>query len=94
MIEKFTSKALLANLAYTFVENVEYDPKYNVFPEIYAKFPALRQQIETLLKEAFHPYKNNFLVLEELRSYFLKNLSILLKHPYRNRAYWLIFDLL
>ena len=94
MMEKFTSKALLANLAYTFVEDVQYEPKYNVFLEIYAKFPGLRQQIEHLLKESFHPYKNSALVLEELRSFFLANLSLLIKHPYRNRAYWLIFDLL
>ena len=30
-MERFTSKALLANLSLTFVEEVQYEPKYNVF---------------------------------------------------------------
>jgi len=93
-MEGFTSKALLANLACTFVEDIRYDPKYNVFLDVYSKFPALKKQIEGLLKEVFHPYKNDILVLEDLRSFFLKNLTVLLKHPYRRQAYWLIFDLL
>jgi len=93
-MEGFTSKALLANLACTFVEDVKYDPKFNIFLEIYRKFPALKRQIESLLREVFHPYKNDILVLEDLRSFFLKNLSILLKHPYRRQGFWLIFDIL
>lgn len=93
-MEKFTSKALLANLAHTFVEDIKYDPRYNILLEVYSKYPGLKTQIETLLKEVFHPYKNSSLVLEELRSFILKNLLILLKHPYKNQAYWLIFDIL
>ncbi|NPA39716.1 MAG: phosphoenolpyruvate synthase [Thermodesulfobacteria bacterium] len=93
-MEGFTSKALLANLACTFVEEVKYDPKYNIFLDIYTKFPALKKQIESILKEVFHPYKNDFIVLDEFRSFFLKNLSILLKHSYRVQGFWLIFDIL
>ncbi len=93
-MEQFTSKALLANLACTFVKEVHYDPKYNIFLEIFSKYPALKKQIKILLKEAFHPYKNSYLVLEEFRSFFLKNLSILFKHPYKSQGYWLIFDIL
>lgn len=93
-MERFTSKALLANLAYTFVQEIKYDPRYNVLVEVFSKYPGLKGQIETLIREVFHPYKNSSLVLEELRSFILKNLLILLKHPYRNQAYWLIFDLL
>ncbi len=92
--EKFTSKALLANLARTFVKEVYYDPKYNIFLKIFENFPALRSQIEGLLREIFHPYKNNLLVLDEFRNFFIKNLSILIKHSYRIQGYWLIFDLL
>ena len=77
-MEKFTSKALLANLAQTFVKEIRYDPKYNLFLEIFGSYPALKKQLEELLKELFHPYKNDFLVLEECRSFFLKNISILL----------------
>ncbi|MCX8041949.1 MAG: PEP-utilizing enzyme [Thermodesulfobacteriaceae bacterium] len=92
--EKFTSKALLANLARTFVKEVYYDPKYSIFLQIFEKFPALKSQIETLLKEIFHPYKNNLLVLEEFRNFFIRNLPFLIRHPYKIQGYWLIFDLL
>ncbi len=94
MQQQFTSKALLANLACTFVKEVHYDPKYNIFLDIFSKYPALKKQIKNLLKETFHPYKNSYLVLEEIRSFFLKNLSLLLKHPYKSQGYWLIFDIL
>ncbi|MDF2954207.1 MAG: Phosphoenolpyruvate synthase/pyruvate phosphate dikinase [Thermodesulfobacterium sp.] len=94
MRDTFTSKALLANLTYTFVEEVHYEPEYNVFLEIFSGFPALRDQIKTLLREVFHPYKNSYIVLEEFRSFFLKNLSLLLNHKLRIKGYWLIFDIL
>ena len=93
-MEKFTSKALLANLAQTFVKEVRYDPKYNLFLEIFGSYPALKKQLEELLKELFHPYKNDFLVLDECRSFFLKNISILLKHEKKSQGYWLVFDIL
>ncbi len=93
-MEGFTSKALLANLAQTSVKEVKYHPRYNLFLEIFSHFPALKTQVEELLRELFHPYKNPPLVLEELRSFFLKNLPIILEHKERRRAYWLVFDLL
>ncbi len=93
-MERFTSKALLANLTHTFVEEVRYEPQYNIFLEIFSGFPALKNQIKLLLREIFHPYKNNYIVLEEFRSFFLKNLSLLLNHKLRVRGYWLAFDLL
>ena len=93
-MERFTSKALLANLSLTFVEEVQYEPKYNVFLEIFSNFPALRNQIKILLREVFHPYKNNYIVLEEFRSFFLKNISLLINHPLRTQGYWLTFDIL
>jgi len=93
-MERFTSKALLANLAQTFVKEVYYDPQYNLFLEIFEEFPALKNQIKDLLKELFHPYKNSLLVLDEFRNFFLKNLSILLNSNYKKTTYWLIFDIL
>lgn len=94
MAEGFTSKALLANLTYTFVEEVHYEPKYNIFLDIFSNFPALKNQIKLLLREIFHPYKNNYIVLEEFRSFILKNLSLILKNNLRVQGYWLIFDIL
>ncbi len=93
-MEGFTSKALLANLAQTSVKEVRYHPRYNLFLKIFGNFPALKAQVEELLKELFHPYRNSPLVLEELRSFFLKNLSIILAHNERRQGYWLVFDLL
>lgn len=94
MGEGFTSKALLANLTHTFVEEVQYEPKYNIFLEIFSSFPALKNQIKQLLREVFHPYKNNYIVLEEFRNFMLKNLSLLLKNNLKVQGYWLTFDIL
>jgi len=94
MKEGFTSKALLANLTHTFVEEVKYEPQYNIFLEIFSGFPALKNQIKLLLREVFHPYKNNYLVLEEFRSFLLKNLSLLINHKLKLQGYWLTFDIL
>ncbi|PMP67702.1 MAG: phosphoenolpyruvate synthase [Thermodesulfobacterium geofontis] len=94
MAERFTSKALLANLTHTFVEEVQYEPQYNIFLEIFSGFPALKNQIKLLLREVFHPYKNSYIVLEEFRSFILKNLSLLLKNNLKVQGYWLTFDIL
>jgi len=94
MSERFTSKALLINLTHTFVEEVQYEPQYNIFLEIFSNFPALKNQIKLLLREIFHPYKNNYIVLEEFRSFILKNLPLLLKHEQKIQGYWLTFDIL
>lgn len=94
MMERFTSKALLANLTHTFVEEVQYEPQYNVFLEIFSNFPALKNQIKLLLREIFHPYKNSYIVLNEFRSFLLKNLSLLINHKLKVQGYWLTFDIL
>lgn len=91
---RFTSKALLANLAQTQVGEVVYDPKYEILAEVFNDFPALRKQATFLLKEIFHPYRNNSLVLEEFRNFYLKNLSLLLKSSRRSEALYRLFELL
>jgi len=40
----FTSKALLANLQQTKVEEIKYDPKYDLLINIFKDFPALEKQ--------------------------------------------------
>ncbi|MFN4132456.1 MAG: hypothetical protein ACK4GE_05195, partial [Caldimicrobium sp.] len=90
----FTSKALLANLQQTKVAEVKYDPKYDVFLQILEDFPALKKQATFLLQEIFHPYRNTLLVLEEFRSFFLRNLSLLLRSSLGKKGFYLIFELL
>ncbi|MCS7150237.1 MAG: PEP-utilizing enzyme [Caldimicrobium sp.] len=93
-LSTYTSKALLANLAQTQVAEISYDPKYEVFFDIFEDFPALKKQITFLLREIFHPYRNNLLVLEEFRGFFLKNLSLLLRSPKKEKGLYAVFELL
>ncbi|MEZ0344106.1 MAG: PEP/pyruvate-binding domain-containing protein [Caldimicrobium sp.] len=90
----FTSKALLANLQQTKVSKIKYDPKYDLLQIVFKDFPALKNQISFLLKEIFHPYRNNQLVLEDFRAFFLRNLTIILNSPYRERGLYFVFELL
>ncbi|MGC9141473.1 MAG: PEP/pyruvate-binding domain-containing protein [Caldimicrobium sp.] len=90
----FTSKALLANLQQTRVSEIKYDPKYDLLQTIFTDFPALKNQISFLLKEIFHPYRNNLLVLEDFRSFFLRNLPVILNSPYKSKGLYFVFELL
>ncbi len=90
----FTSKALLANLQQTRVPEIRYDSKYDLLQTIFKDFPALKNQISFLLKEIFHPYRNNQLVLEDFRAFFLRNLTVILNSPYRERGLYFLFELL
>lgn len=90
----FTSKALLANLQQTKVSEVKYDPQYDIFLQIFEDFPALKKQATFLLQEIFHPYRNTLLVLEEFRSFFLRNLKLILKSPLGKKGFYLVFELL
>ncbi len=90
----FSSKALLANLKQTEIQEIKYDEKYEILKEIFNDFPALKKQVSFLLQEIFHPFRNNQLVLEEFRLFFLRNLPVVLKSPYSSRGLYLIFELL
>ena len=90
----FTSKALLANLQQTRVDEVKYDTKYEVFLKIFEDFPALQKQASFLLKEIFHPYRNTLLVFDEFRAFFLRNLGLILRHPFGDKGFYLTFELL
>ncbi|MFN4196429.1 MAG: PEP/pyruvate-binding domain-containing protein [Caldimicrobium sp.] len=90
----YTSKALLANLQQTKVSEIKYHPKYEVLIQIFADFPALRKQASFLLQEIFHPYRNTLLVFEEFRAFYLRNLSLILRHPLGEKGFYLLFELL
>ncbi len=89
----FTSKALLANLAETAVEDIRPDERHLVLLEAVSGYRGLEKQAEELLKEAHHPYRNLRLVLADLRSFALKNLRVILSHEKGPQALWVITDI-
>ncbi len=67
------SDALRANLQETAVESVCIQPRFEVLREVVADYQGLRKQVDHLLFELHHPYRNWRLILPELRSFALKN---------------------
>ncbi len=90
---RFTSKALLANLAETAVKDIRPDERHLVLIEAVSGYRGLERQAEELLKEAYHPYRNLKLVLSDLRSFALKNLRVILNNPKGPQALWVIVDI-
>ncbi|QJA05272.1 phosphoenolpyruvate synthase [Thermosulfurimonas marina] len=89
----FTSKALLANLAETAVREVRPDERHLVLLEAVSGYRGLEKQVEELLREAHHPYRNLRLVLADLRSLALKNLRVILRHERGPQALWVICEI-
>ncbi len=79
VLEKST--ALRANLEETAVGPIEHDPKFNVIKEAVSEYQGISSQLNQLLFELHHPYRNWDLVIGELRSFSLKNLSTYSRHP-------------
>ncbi len=74
------SDALAANLAET-AGVVVIDPKYDVLREIVSRFKGIAANLEHLLREVAHPYRNWQLLIPELRAFVLKNL-----HHFKDHA--------
>ncbi len=83
----FTSKALIANLQETAVKEFPIDESHWVFLEVVSGYQGLQHQAFELIKEANHPYRNLRLVLDDLRSFILKNFRIIVKHPKGPQAF-------
>ncbi|RUM88359.1 MAG: phosphoenolpyruvate synthase [Thermodesulfatator sp.] len=92
-MQGFTSKALLANLAQTAVQEVRPDERHLVLVEAVTGYQGLEKQARELLREAHHPYRNLRLVLADLRSFSLKNLRVILRHPKGPQALWVICEI-
>ncbi|MBT8359577.1 MAG: phosphoenolpyruvate synthase, partial [Deltaproteobacteria bacterium] len=73
------SDALKANLLET-AEKVEIRPDLQVLLAIVVKYRGIHKNLENLLYEVCHPYRNWNLITPLLRSFVLKNFSHYLKH--------------
>ena len=74
------SDALRANLMETAVEKVSIDPAYAVLSEVVEGYKGISANLENLLYEISHPYRNWRIILPRLRAFALKNLSHYLRH--------------
>ncbi|MBF0614626.1 MAG: phosphoenolpyruvate synthase [Magnetococcales bacterium] len=67
------SDALRANLAVTAVPKVVIDPKHGPLLEVVQGLAGILKDLERLLLELNHPYRNWLLILPELKGFALKN---------------------
>ena len=75
------SDALRANLRETAVAEVVIDPSCLVLLEIVRDYRGIHGNLEELLYEIGHPFRNWRLILPRLRSFVLKHLEHFRKHP-------------
>lgn len=68
-----TSDALKANLQETAVDNVTIADKHLLLCEVVKEYRGIHKNIEELLLEISHPYRNWNLLLPRLRAFVLKN---------------------
>ncbi len=73
------SDALRANLLET-AQEVTIAPSYAVLLEIVANFKGIHKNLEGLLYEISHPYRNWGLIIPKLRAFVLKNIGHYLRH--------------
>lgn len=75
------SDALRANLEVTAVERVVIDPSHEILLEVAAPFAGIKNNLERLLQELNHPFRNWKLILPEFRGFALKNVGRYVGHP-------------
>ncbi len=74
------SDALRANLLETAVEDVQIDPRHEVLREPVKEYSGLIKDLDKLLYELNHPFRNWRMILPVFRSFVLKNNSRYLAH--------------
>lgn len=74
------SDALRANLLETAVKDITIKPEYTVLLEIVASYKGIHDNLEALLYEISHPFRNWRLILPKYRSFVLKNLDHYRRH--------------
>ncbi len=87
------SKALEANLQVTWVDQVNIPPRHRVLLDALEDFQGVRNSAEHLLSEFHHPYKNWNVVIDELRSFSLKNLNAYIRSPLGPEAVEVLFEI-
>jgi pyruvate,orthophosphate dikinase len=74
------SDALKANLLETATDEVTVDPSLAVLGEIVSRFKGISKNLDELLYEVCHPYRNWNMLVPRLRAFVLKNFSHYLNH--------------
>jgi pyruvate,orthophosphate dikinase len=69
------SEALHANLEATAVRELVFDSRYQVLRDAVKDYQGIINAVDSLLFELHHPFRNWEIVIGELRSFSLKNLS-------------------
>lgn len=75
------SDALRANLAVTAVDQVVIDSRQKLLLEVVQGFAGILKDLNRLLLELNHPYRNWLLIIPELRGFVLKNAIRFTIHP-------------
>ncbi len=83
-----SSDALRANLIET-AQEVVIRPEFQLLLDIVVDFRGIHNQLETLLSEVCHTYRNWELLLPQLRNFTLKNCSYYQRHPRGPEAFTL-----
>ncbi|MBF0259426.1 MAG: phosphoenolpyruvate synthase [Desulfamplus sp.] len=84
--ETIESDALRANLRET-AQKVVIKPEYTILLEIVSNFRGIHNNLETLLYELCHSFRNWSLILPHLRSHLLKNCHIYKNDPRGTKAF-------
>lgn len=74
------SDALKANILETAVEEVVIDPSFQVLADIVRDYRGIQSNLENLLYEISHPFRNWNIILPQLRGFVLKNIEHYRKH--------------
>jgi pyruvate,orthophosphate dikinase len=74
------SDALKANLLETATDEVNIDPSLAVLGEIVKKYKGISKNLDELLYEVCHPYRNWNMLVPRLRAFVLKNYNHYLNH--------------
>lgn len=90
--ETIESDALTANLKET-AQKVVIKPEYTILLDMVSEFRGIHNNLETLLYELCHSFRNWSLILPHLRSHTLKNCHIYKKHPQGEEAFSLFAGL-
>ncbi len=90
--EYIESDALRANLLET-AEDVEIKPEYNLLLDIVANYRGIHNNLNALLYELCHSFRNWKILLPQLRSFVLKNSHIFNKHERGTEAFTLLSDI-
>ncbi len=87
------SKALEANLQVTWVDQVAIPPEHRILLDALDDYRGVRKAAEHLLFEFHHPYRNWNVIIDELRSFALKNLNTYVGSPKASEAVEVLLEI-